>query len=131
MNGGRHGIRTHNIYLARVALSPIGASPPFYTYFANFIFRFATKPHTSYPILSKPRTWVAELIVRVGGSLVLIHVFAVFGGENRMLAGEVGHDPTTYGLTDRRYYQLSYTPIFGWGGEIRTPDVWRRQRPLP
>ena len=53
----------------------------FYTYFANLIFRFATKPHTSYPILSEPRTWVAELIVRVGGSLVLIHVFAVFGGE--------------------------------------------------
>ena len=25
-------------------------------------------PHTSYPILSEPRTWVAELIVRVGGS---------------------------------------------------------------
>ena len=40
-----------------------------------------------------------------------------------MLAGEVGHDPTTYGLTDRRYYQLSYTPIFGWAGWTRTNEM--------
>ena len=27
-----------------------------------------------------------------------------------VLAGEVGLEPTTYGLTDRRYYRLSYIP---------------------
>ena len=32
-------------------------------------------------------------------------------GYAQTLAGKVGHDPTTYGLTDRRYYQLSYSPI--------------------
>ena len=31
------------------------------------------------------------------------------------LAPEAGHDPATFGLTDRRYYQLSYSgtePLF-------------------
>ena len=39
-------------------------------YFALIYFYkvFRRKPHISYPILSEPRTWVAELIVRVGGS---------------------------------------------------------------
>jgi hypothetical protein len=28
-----------------------------------------------------------------------------------ILAPEAGHDPATFGLTDRRYYQLSYSGI--------------------
>jgi len=68
------------------------------------------------------------------------------------MAPEAGHDPATFGLTDRRYYQLSYsgtklvagpgiepgtkayetcmipfqypaTEIYGAGGENRTPNL--------
>ena len=45
-----------------------------------------------------------------------------------MLAGEVGHDPTTYGLTDRRYYHLSYTPIYWLGWLDSNQRVQRSKR---
>ena len=41
------------------------------SYFAFYLESLTTMPHISYPILSEPRSWVAELIVRAGGSLLL------------------------------------------------------------
>ena len=39
--------------------------------------------------------------------------------RRKPVAGKVGLEPTTYGLTDRRYYRLSYIPIL-----IPTPDFF-------
>ena len=46
-------------------------------------------------------------------SLSYIYIIAYFFIKNKfLLAGVEGLEPSAYGLTNRRYYQLSYTPIY-------------------
>ena len=91
--------------LTLTVITPTQATSEFHRYITEFFCGYLSALYTAYRTLKYKGLGYRSSC----GSRVLWSC----SGPIRALAGVVGHDPTTYGLTDRRYYQLSYTPRKG------------------